>query len=210
MTDQDRTNRSIVSRADSFAAAAHGAINQRRKYTDEPYIVHPREVASILRLHIAQHVAIAAALLHDVVEDVGAHMLPIIRDEFGDEIANLVDELTDKSKPEDGSRDVRKEIDRQRLAKASPGAQTIKLADLISNTGSIVKHDKAFAAKYLKEKRKLLEVLTKGEPSLYRLAWATLVAAEATLEADDAPDISPADKADNKVYKAIARNYLEG
>ena len=46
-------------------------------------------------------------------------------------MAYLVDCLTDVSKPSDGNRAVRKEIDRQHLAKASPKAKTIKLADLI-------------------------------------------------------------------------------
>ncbi len=50
-------------------------------------------------------------------------------------------------------------------------AQTIKLADLISNTRSIVERDPKFAVTYLAEKRELLKVLTDGDPALYRMAF---------------------------------------
>jgi (p)ppGpp synthase/HD superfamily hydrolase len=196
---------SVIPRADAFASAAHAAVKQVRKYTGEPYINHPREVAAVLREYGASYDWIAAALLHDVVEDVGEHMLPVIRAEFGDIIADLVDELSDKSRPEDGNREKRKAIDRANLAKASPAAQTIKLADLINNTSSIVKHDKEFARVYLKEKRLLLEVLTRGLPQLYQRAWATLVASEAILEAET---LRPAGPEDQAVYEAIAGRYF--
>lgn len=194
---------SVVPRADAFACAAHAAIKQERKFTGEPYIVHPREVAAILREYGVSFDWIAAALLHDVVEDIGAHMLSVIRGEFGDSIANLVDELSDKSKPEDGNREVRKAIDRANLGVASPGAQTIRLADLISNTSTIVRHDRSFARIYLKEKRLLLEVLTRGLPQLYQRAWATLIAAETALN-----EMEAAGEADQAVYQAIADRYF--
>jgi hypothetical protein len=47
---------------------------------------------------------------------------------------------------------------------------TIKCADLISNTSSIVKHDPKFAEVYLEEKRLLLDVLTKADPWLVEIA----------------------------------------
>ena len=49
-------------------------------------------------------------------------------------------------------------------------AQTIKLADLISNSKSIMEHDPKFAVTYLEEKRLLLEVLTKGDKKLMDIA----------------------------------------
>jgi hypothetical protein len=86
---------------------------------------------------------------------------------FGADIAALVGWLTDVSKPEDGNRAHRKAMDREHSARAPAEAQTIKLADLISNSRSIVKHDPAFARTYLEEKRMLLAVMTKGDPGLY-------------------------------------------
>ena len=53
---------------------------------------------------------------------------------------------------------------------ASARAQTIKLADLINNTSSIVKHDTKFAKVYLREKALLLDVLTRGDITLWRQA----------------------------------------
>ena len=156
----------LVEHARMFAHGAHFAVGQLRKYTNEPYIVHPFEVAQIVAtVPGATEEMIAAAWLHDVVEDTGVtldqvHLL------FGANVAKLVFWLTDQSKPEDGNRAARKAIDRAHIAAAPAEAQTVKLADLISNTKSIMAHDEAFAKVYLEEKRLLLEVMTKGHPAL--------------------------------------------
>jgi (p)ppGpp synthase/HD superfamily hydrolase len=155
----------IVDKASVFATAAHSAVKQVRKYTNEPYIVHPREVASIVEQHGGTKAQIAAAWLHDVQEDTGVTN-ETIREEFGDEVADLVGWLTDASRPEDGNRATRKAIDRAHTAMAPAAAQTVKLADLMSNCSSIMKYDEAFAKVYFEEKRLLLEVLTKGDPVL--------------------------------------------
>jgi len=155
----------LVEKARIFATAAHAAVGQRRKYTDEPYIVHPIEVAKMVEEVGGTPEMIAAAFLHDVVEDTGITIETILA-EFGSDVADLVAWLTDVSKPEDGNRAVRKAIDRAHLAQSPAEAMTIKIADLISNTRSILKHDKNFARIYLEEKRLLLEVLDKGDARL--------------------------------------------
>lgn len=94
--------------------------------------------------------------------------------DFGAAVAALVIEVTDVSRPSDGNRAARKAKDRDHLAKASPDAQTIKLADLISNTQSIVEHDPAFARVYLAEKEALLDVLTRGNAMLRTYARLAL------------------------------------
>jgi hypothetical protein len=71
---------------------------------------------------------------------------------------------------ETGNRAERKAASRARLANAPAWVQTIKCADLISNTSSIVKHDPKFAVTYLEEKRLLLDVLTKADRRLHQLA----------------------------------------
>jgi len=159
----------FVQKAYDFASAAHAG--QKRKYTGEPYMVHPVEVMEIVRTVTRDEVMLAAALLHDVVEDT-THTIEDIRENFGQDVATLVDELTDKSRLEDGNRAIRKTIDRKNLEQASANAQTIKLADLISNTASIVEHDHKFAKVYLAEKKLLLQVLTKGESTLITRAKA--------------------------------------
>ena len=154
-----------VERARVFATAAHAAVKQVRKYTFEPYIVHPTEVASIVASVPHTNEMLAAAWLHDTVEDTGVSIVDI-QVEFGNEVASLVGWLTDVSTPEQGNRAVRKAIDREHTAMAPAAAQTVKLADLIANSRSILAHDPAFAKIYLEEKRILLEVLTRGDATL--------------------------------------------
>jgi (p)ppGpp synthase/HD superfamily hydrolase len=96
--------------------------------------------------------------------------MEVIEAEFGQAVAAMVEQLTDVSHANDGLRKHRKAKDREHTAKASPDAKTIKLADLIDNTRSIVARDPEFAKVYLEEKRLLLEVLTEGDPTLYRMA----------------------------------------
>ena len=131
----------LVRQAFVFAKAAHEAVGQLRKYTGDPYIVHPTEVADIVQTVAHTEVMLAAALLHDTVEDTDATM-DEIRRLFGHEVADLVEMLTDVSVPTDGNRAVRKAIDLAHTARASAAGKTIKLADLISNTQSIVANDR--------------------------------------------------------------------
>lgn len=166
-------NATLVRDARLFATAAHAAVAQLRKYTNEPYIVHPIEVASIVATVPHTPEQLAAAYLHDVLEDTQVTE-PVLRELFGDRVTDLVVWLTNVSKLSDGKRSVRKELDRQKLAKAPAEAQTVKLADLISNTGSIVAYDPEFAKTYIPEKRDLLEVLTRGDRTLLARAHAQL------------------------------------
>ena len=159
----------LVEHARIFATAAHAAVGQTRKYTGEPYVVHPIEVASIVKNAGGTEAMVAAALLHDVLEDTGV-TFDLLVDQFGSEVAELVLWLTDVSRPEDGNRSTRKALDRQHSAAAPADAQTVKVADLISNTRSIVAHDPGFAKTYLEEKRLLLDVLTKADPLLLTVA----------------------------------------
>lgn len=86
----------LEARAHAFATDAHGDIDQRRKYTGEPYIVHPIAVAELVRSVPHTPEMIAAALLHDVVEDTPV-TIEGIETEFGARVAELVGWLTDVS-----------------------------------------------------------------------------------------------------------------
>ncbi len=167
----------LENRAKGFAEYHHGLIGQKRKYTGEPYINHPAAVVKIVESIPHTKEMIAAAWLHDTVEDTNA-TLEDVRDEFGIYVAELVEMLTDISKPSDGNRAYRKTIDRNHTASAYPDAKTIKLADLIDNTKSIVEHDSDFAKVYLAEKVLLLEVLKDGDPKLWEIAKNQIVTSE--------------------------------
>lgn len=171
----------IVTKAEVFARAAHGAIDQRRKYDGSAYVNHCAEVASMLVRHAQWPVSqeqIAAAWLHDTVEDTRI-TLDDIRDVFGAEVELLVEALTDVSRPEDGNRRVRKQKDLDHTATGPVAAKSIKLADLISNSRSIVQHDPDFARVYLHEKSRILDVCQDADPGL--LAEARRVLEESRL-----------------------------
>jgi (p)ppGpp synthase/HD superfamily hydrolase len=176
------TGMDVVQKAQVFAIAAHSAVQQKRKYTGEPYFVHPAEVARIVAgVPGSTPDMVAAAWLHDVVEDTDCTFTDIHM-AFGIDIATLVQWLTDVSKPEDGNRAVRKAIDRAHTAEAPAEAQTVKVCDLLSNTKSIVAHDPEFARVYLAEKRELLAVLTKAHPDVLAEAYRVLDNSEKALQ----------------------------
>lgn len=160
----------FYAKAIRFCITAHG--DQKRKYTGEPYWHHPVNVSTILiESGISDIDMVCAAILHDTVEDTDATHTDI-EDNFGHDIADLVHWLTDVSRPFDGNREYRKKLDRLHTAKAPAAAQTVKLADLIDNSESILEHDPEFAKVYMAEKKLLLEVLTKGAPVLMDRAKA--------------------------------------
>ena len=92
--DTDGSGIALVQRAYDYAADAHK--DQKRK-SGEPYIVHPLYVASIITELMIDPPTIAAALLHDVVEDTGATVQQM-QDMFGEEVARLVDGVTKLTK----------------------------------------------------------------------------------------------------------------
>lgn len=155
---------SIAFEAMVFARQVHAS--QKRKYTGNPYADHLAEVAGIMATVTQDPVSIAVAWLHDCVEDQGI-TLAEIEQRFGFSAAVGVSGLSDL---ETGNRAERKAKSRERLSLCSGWIQTIKCADLISNTSSIVEHDPKFAAVYLEEKRLLLDVLTKADRRLHAIA----------------------------------------
>ncbi len=159
----------IVERARNFATTAHQRIDHRRKYSKQPYEVHLEAVAKLVASVSEDPEMIAAAWLHDAVEDTPA-TLGDIEAKYGAAVAELVEELTDISKPGDGNRARRKELDRQHLAQASARAKTVKLADLIDNCSDITRHDPRFARVYLAEMGALLDVLKEGDATLLQQA----------------------------------------
>ncbi|MEO9885975.1 MAG: HD domain-containing protein [Balneola sp.] len=156
----------IIEKAKLFANKAHSEIDHRRKYSGKPYIVHPEAVAKIVASVTDDYEMICAAWLHDVVEDTPV-IIEEIETEFGSNIATLVSELTNVSKPEDGNRKTIKAIDRSHTKRSTPRAKTIKLADCIDNSRSIIVEDPHFAKVYLKEFALLLPFLSEGDLCLY-------------------------------------------
>ena len=116
-------------RAASFAARAHAG--QVRKDGRTPYVAHPFRVAMTVRdvFGVDDEVALAAALLHDVIEDTTTDYDDLAR-EFGEEVADVVAALTKDMRKPEPVREV--EYDRQ-LAAGPWQARLIKLADVYDN-----------------------------------------------------------------------------
>lgn len=124
----------LILAAAQFAAEKHA--KQRRKGASaEPYVNHVIEVAHLVSTALSTPDAnlIAAALLHDVIEDT-AVTAPELSEAFGPDVTALVLEMTDdKSLP----KAERKRLQIEHASHLTPRAQVIKLADKISNLRSI-------------------------------------------------------------------------
>jgi (p)ppGpp synthase/HD superfamily hydrolase len=117
-------------------AAQHHSSQKRKGLAGEPYINHLIEVAELVAASgdPVDTNLMMAAFLHDTVEDTGVTRQEL-EELFGDDVANLVMEVTDdKSLP----KEKRKALQVQGAPKKSPRAQTLKLADKISNLRSIL------------------------------------------------------------------------
>lgn len=125
----------IVVKACEVAARAHR--EQKRKDGVTPYINHPLQVAHLLHevAGVTDAEILAAAILHDVVEDT-TMTEEDVRREFGARVAGLVMECTDDKRLEKAER---KRLQVINAPHKSPGAKLIKLADKIANVGDIVK-----------------------------------------------------------------------
>jgi (p)ppGpp synthase/HD superfamily hydrolase len=169
----------MLQHAINFATLCHN--NQKRKYTNEPYIVHPLAVSYLIKEDYTftgsvLDTAMCIAILHDTFED-SIITEDCLLDNFGPVITSGILDLTNrytKNNYPDFNRIQRKSAEAGRLAETSSMIQTIKLADLIDNIRSIVEFDKGFAKIYLEEKKFLLNVLRKASPYMKDLAIKSL------------------------------------
>jgi (p)ppGpp synthase/HD superfamily hydrolase len=107
---------------------------QRQKVNGRPYVEHPIAVASDVSQAGFEPEMVAAALLHDIVENSGVTVQDV-RDRFGDRVADLVDAMTDVSEVQ--PYDHRKELHRERIVAAGPEAAAIFGADKLNNVRAL-------------------------------------------------------------------------
>jgi len=172
----------ILEKIRDFADRSHG--EQLRKYSRDRYIVHPVRVMNICREYTEDVTILAAALLHDVVEDtpvtgkeIEDFLLTVMSTAQARRTVQLVHDLTDVYTSADYphlNRKERKKREAERMEKISGDAQTIKYADIIDNGLDITVHDRHFAPKYLTEVRQLLQKMKKGDQALYKRAVKTV------------------------------------
>ena len=121
--------------ATSFAINIHA--EQIRKGADTPYISHLLGVASLVLEHGADEDQAIAALLHDAVEDQGAHQEPVIRQRFGDRVADIVLGCTDADTLPKLPWRSRKETYIAHLEHAGPDVLLVSSADKLHNARAI-------------------------------------------------------------------------
>lgn len=157
----DPMNRPInmILEAARFAEEKHRG--QVRKHTARPYITHPARVAGrIALLPDSSEADVCAAWLHDVREDCGVTDAEL-RERFGEDVADLVDGLTNRFTKEahpEMNRRARKAAELARTAKAAPWTRRIKLADRADNLRELDPAED-FALVYLEESVDLREAL---------------------------------------------------
>jgi guanosine-3',5'-bis(diphosphate) 3'-pyrophosphohydrolase len=168
-------SKTIVQKARRFAKLAHGLVlngqgelGQRRKGTNEPYTKHLSEVARLVAESGGDEAQVAAAWLHDVVEDTPIS-LSHVRTVFGADVAKLVQELTDKFTKHSYpglNRRQRKAKELQRLSEISDRAKTIKYADFVSNLESVSSLGPSFGEVYTREVADALNCMEGGHNGL--------------------------------------------
>lgn len=131
----------LLDRAIMFAVKAHAGTERRGK--GFPYIVHPMEAVSIVATITSDQEILAAAALHDTVEDTDV-TVDQIRTEFGDRVASLVSTETDvvfEDRSEEDSWHDRKQAAINRLAGVSREAKIVAIGDKLSNMRAIARDE---------------------------------------------------------------------
>lgn len=129
----------FLDRAIRFAVDAHAGTERRGK--GFPYIVHPLEAMAIVATMTPDQELLAAAALHDTVEDTDI-TIDAIRKEFGDRVAALVEAESDKfitGLSEEASWRMRKQAAIDRIAAAPREARMVALGDKLSNMRAIAR-----------------------------------------------------------------------
>ncbi len=167
-------NQALLNDVIAYADRAHG--DQLRRYAGDRYIVHPIRVMETCGKYTEDVTILAAAVLHDVLEDtpVSSEELSIwlnslMSAESASRTCKMVIELTDVYTTENypaWNRHKRKRKEEDRMAMISADAQTIKYADILDNAPEIAVHDPDFANRYLQECKALLKRMKSGNQEL--------------------------------------------
>ena len=162
-------NTSLLDRAIVFAVRAHAGTERRSK--GFPYIVHPMEAVVIVATMSSDQELLAAAILHDTVEDTDVTLEQICA-EFGERVASFVDIESDE--PHQGHDSVedwraRKQAAIDRIAAASREAKIVALGDKLSNM-------RAIARDYAEQGDKLWNIFHAKDPKDHEWHYRGLAA----------------------------------
>lgn len=153
---------SVIISAARLAKRAHEG--QVRKYTGRPYFDHPARVAAAVAcLHDATENMVAAAFLHDVLEDVHDVPRAVVEQEIlestNNRVLSLVSWLTNSSTGLDLPRAHKKQMDFDRLLHAPEEAKRIKMLDRLDNLQEMGNAPDDFRRMYAEESKLLLDAI---------------------------------------------------
>lgn len=172
---------SLVDKAILFASKAH--FGQNRKGKDVPYIVHPLEAMSIVASITSDPELIAAAALHDVIEDT-KYTYEDLQEKFGKRVADLVKAESDEEVEDishDKSWQERKIEGIEKIKNATRDIQIVALGDKLANVRDMCRDYKIVGDK-------LWERFHENDPKLHKWRFTELVDAFKNLEGIDAYD----------------------
>ena len=144
----------LIKAAKLFSNSGHQRITVQRNPARQSPEAHLKSVAQIVSSVTEDEKMIAAAWLHDIVEDTGVTIDDVER-RFGAQVAGLVHELTIVSHPAHRHRTTSFAVTKQHFARVSDAAKTIKLADLIDTCRDLYKNDPASFCTYAAEANEL-------------------------------------------------------
>lgn len=164
-----------MDRAIEFAVKAHADSERRGK--GFPYIIHPMEAAAIVATMTPDQELLAAAVLHDTVEDTNV-TVEQLRSLFGDRVAELVEAESDvfvEGLSEEATWHDRKQAAIDRLAAAPRDAKMVALGDKLSNM-------RAIARDYEEQGDELWKIFHAKDPSDHEWHYRGLAASLSELE----------------------------
>ena len=151
----------LVRGAEEFASKHHSG--QTRKFSGDPYIVHPQQVSELVLHYGGSPEMVAAAWLHDVVEDCGIK-IEIIFKKFGDKVAKLVSELTIPPRMDKSGK--KSEYIAKEMETMSSDGLTIKLCDRLNNVSDFENAHPNFVSKYAPKTKWILDSLEDSQRPL--------------------------------------------
>lgn len=181
----------LVDRAILFAVKAHSGTERRGK--GFPYVIHPMEAMAIVATITPDPELLAAAALHDTVEDTDI-TLDVLRAEFGERVAKLVADESDvftEGKSEEETWHQRKKAAINRLARAPHDAKIVALGDKLSNM-------RAIARDYAAQGDALWNIFHAKDPKDHE--WHYRGLADALRELQDTPAFQEFEQLINQVF----------
>ena len=155
----------LANAARLFANGGHQRIAAHRNPRLQSQELHLKSVAQIVASVTQDEETIAAAWLHDIVEDTSVTIDDVDR-MFGATVAKIVAELSGAVRPGRLNRAARSAFQKNHFAGVSAEAKTVKIADLIDTTRDLNKNDPASLSEYLAQASELAQILDGGDTRL--------------------------------------------